>query len=237
MKMNASLENETNSIIEKIRDNKTDYYIVMCCAGSKNGEQMRFNGNQIDFIADPENAPGNGLYYHPDQLVLGLDITWREKIKRMQNSNELLEANLLYKYPLYQSLKYAYNDNFFILSAGWGIIKNSYKIPKYDITFSQTRGELYKTRNIGENHIQFNDENHMEELIGDETIIFLGSPDYINQFFELTKGFKNDKIIFYKKQEVITMFPKIHDNITYKFLYFETNRRTNWYYDIANKLI
>lgn len=37
-------------------------------------------------------------------------------------------------------------------------------------------------RNIGENHILFKDYNHMEQLIGDEMIIFIGSLAYIDHF-------------------------------------------------------
>lgn len=37
-------------------------------------------------------------------------------------------------------------------------------------------------RNIGENEILFKDYNHMEQLIGDEMIIFIGSLAYIDLF-------------------------------------------------------
>jgi hypothetical protein len=80
-------------------------------------------------------------------------------------------------------------------------------------------------RIIGENEILFKVYNHMEQLIGDEMIIFIGSLAYIDLFFELIKGFENDKIIFYEKQEVMSLFPEIHNNKTYKFMYFETTKR------------
>ena len=118
--------------------------VVMQCAGSKNlgaGRMLAADGRKILFVAHPESAPPDGFVYaHPDDIS-DMGVPWRTSLLRYNelphgNPLRLLMAFELYKNDVYRRLAMHVGiENFFILSAGWGLIPASFLTPNYDITF------------------------------------------------------------------------------------------------------
>jgi hypothetical protein len=74
-------------------------------------------------------------------------------------------------------------------------------------------------------------------IVNNEDIIFIGTPNYIRLFIQLTKNLTNRKIIYWKNKKLTLAAP----NNTFEYHYYNTNTKTNWHYelasDIANGLI
>lgn len=129
--------------------------VVMQCAGKKQpgARHMRTaDGRKVLFVAHPDRAPaGDSVYAHPDDGA-GAGETWRSKLLRYnetpaKNPLGLLRAFALYRNDVYRRLAgHVGIENFFILSAGWGLIPASFLTPDYDITFKPKRGQEYKRR-------------------------------------------------------------------------------------------
>ena len=175
--------------IEKLNLSK-NFKLVMICAGSKNDSFFTAYPNE-NFV----NEPTNNIEHHPDVIMKDAKISWREYLINNQNDKNLLEAYNLYKRNEYRCLYNRFKERFYILSAGWGLVKADCKLPNYDITFSKLAKN--KNRRI------FNDEgyrdfNKLENISDSDDIVFIGSPDYIPLFFDLTRNLKNRKIIYWK---------------------------------------
>jgi hypothetical protein len=221
--------NNTDMEMENIILSK-NFKVVMVCASGKNDSYFTAYPNE-NFV----NIPGAGVVneHHPDDPINKMEILWRDYLINNQIDNNLLEAYNLYTREEYRCLHRKYEHNFYILSAGWGLVNSEFKLPKYDITFSST-GNLRTKRN--DNLIGapvYNDFNQMN-LDGEEDIVYIGSPDYIPLFFDLTENLKNRKIIYWKgmtPQPVPVRFPI--PNNTFFYRYYNTNTRMNWYYEVA----
>ena len=209
--------------------------IIISCCNKKNGESFLHNGTAINFVSRVDGLDSeNELYVHPDDLIPNEENTWRDLVSQQEIRNDLLPAYQLYKHLIYDSLFQHYGDDLFIYSAGWGIVRADFKLPKYNITFSNERNiPTYAIRNHND---VFNDFNQLEAIDENETIVFIGGKDYVLPFCQLTNHLPNNKIIIYKNINVVNNNPYLNNN-NYHFVRCQTNRRTNWHYECANKLI
>ena len=135
--------------------------IVIQCAGSKNpqpGLGFNENGKLVKFVADStveyiksDPHTNNYVYVRPDDICARPDYTfenqytWRKKLldynkEGKSNPLGLLPAYKLYAHKVYENLVNKFGENqVFILSAGWGLIRSDFLTPDYDITFSNAK--------------------------------------------------------------------------------------------------
>lgn len=208
--------------------------IVISCCDKKNGDLFHHNGEAINFVSHAnEFAPIDQLNFHPDDLVPNENFTWRELVAQQENRDDLLSSYILYKPNIYNVLYQHYGNDLFIFSAGWGIVRADYKLPKYNITFS-TKNNIppYAKRN---NNF-FDDFNQLEEIDENERILFIAGKDYVFPFCELTEHLPNEKIIIYKSHDVLNNNQYLNNN-NFIFRQYQTNTRTNWHYEYAKRLI
>ncbi len=121
--------------------------VVIQCAASKEGGYLRGpDGVQVGFVAQPERAmPKPGwLFAHPDDHSSSGEC-WRDVLSAyndrwLQNGHDpdhLRPAWQLYTNRAFSSLVQAFGqENVYVLSAGWGLVRAAYLLPNYDITFS-----------------------------------------------------------------------------------------------------
>ena len=130
--------------------------VVIQCAGDKRADAGHMKddaGRKVPFVADPASAPPSDsvIYKRPDDAASS-GRSYRDVLEdynrnqRADNPLGLLPAWKLYTKPAYRKLaKHFGIDSLYILSAGWGLVKADYLLPKYDITFSAS-AEDYKHR-------------------------------------------------------------------------------------------
>lgn len=206
-----------------------NFKLVIVCAGRKNNSYFKAYPNDI-FV----NNSLNKNEHHPDDPMNIEKISWRNYLMNNQNDNNLLEAYNLYTRNEYRCLHRKYKNNFYILSAGWGLVNSEFKLPKYDITFSK---KAIPRNKRNDNLIGTPNYSDFNQLIinGEEDIVFIGSPDYIPLFIQLTQNLKNRKVIYWKgmtPQPVPILIPIPNNTFFYRF--YNTTTRTNWYYEVAN---
>jgi hypothetical protein len=113
-----------------------NFKVVMACAGRKNISFFTSYPRE-NFV----NSPINNSEHHPDDTMNKEEISWRKYLINNQNDINLKQAFELYlpiRYPnVYVDLYAKFNTNFYILSAGWGLINSEFRLPKYNITFSE----------------------------------------------------------------------------------------------------
>lgn len=211
--------------------------IVISCSGSKNSALPEFGNQKIVFCARPNLAPmDENRYVHPDDHIdVDGQKTWREWVEAKQEYDIFLQAYRLYKPSIYRNLYRKYGQKLFIFSAGWGIVRANFKLPKYDITFSQGQNIAdYKRRLSSASN--FNDYNHLDEIDGREEILFVGGSKYILPFCLLTSHLPTKKIIVYKSRlsSQLNLYLERED---FEFQeYLEIDKPfTNWHYTYANK--
>lgn len=193
---------------------------------------MTSDGKPVEFIARPDevvNRDADVVYARPDDAD-GEGLTWRARLlehnTRPSKSGtfNLLPAYQLYKPEIYRRLVNVFGlDNVYILSAGWGLVRASFALPKYDITFN-TSADRYKKRGKRDEYADFN------HLAGDSSddLMFFGGNDYSSLFYELTKGYKGRRIVFHCSDAIDR-----HGEIEYK-----RYRKcfTNWHYACAESV-
>lgn len=209
--------------------------IVISCCDRKNGNPFTYNEETINFVSHVNAAlQNNELYFHPDDLIPNENNTWRDLVAQQEEGNNLLPAYNLYRPNIYAALFENYGNDLFIFSAGWGIIRADFRLPKYNITFSNNRNiPNYAIRN---NVDIFHDFNHLEGIAANEQILLIAGSDYVLPFCQLTANLPNEKIIIYKNQALLNNNPYLNNN-NFHFNHYQTNRRTNWHYEFAQRLI
>lgn len=218
-----------NSCVQNIKlsDN---FKVVMICASDKNNNgELIFNGIPIQFFAQT-NAANNEFL--PDDKMPNSETTWREFVKDNQKIIPY-KAYELYKRNEYCLLKEAFGNRFFILSAGWGLVRADFKLPKYDITFTRLKDKLNTYRKYNKPP-KYKDFNHfIDDNEDNEDIVYIGGKDYLLLFYELTQHLPNRKIIYWKHKET----PKPLVNIeSFSFRYYNINWNTNWHYELAKDI-
>lgn len=208
--------------------------VILSCCDRKNGTPFFHEGKEITFISHVKKNLPDGLHVHPDDSILNNSITWRSIINEQGSRDDLIPAYELYKPDVYKLLFERYHDDLFIFSAGWGIVKASFKLPKYNITFSKNKNIPIHARRNHEDF--FNDFNQLVGIDENERIILIAGSDYVLPFCHLTKGLPNKKTIIYKSQNLLNNNPYLNDH-NYEFIHYQTNTRTNWHYEFAKRLI
>ena len=213
--------------------------VVISCAGSKvaNAGTLRASdGKAVEFVAQPDEVLRREPHLHyarPDDDASD-GVMWRQKLleynvcSAQSNELNLLPAYKLYKPKIYRKLVRVFGvDNVYILSAGWGLVRASFLLPKYDITFSSPRDckDRYKKRGMRE---EYQDFNHLDEHSG-QGVLFLGGQNYLNLFCELTGNYAGHRIVYFNSKKE----PK--DSGT-NFVRFETSAKTNWHYLCAERV-
>jgi hypothetical protein len=131
---------------------------------------------------------------------------------------------------IYSTLVDTYGvSNVYILSAGWGIVKSSFRLPKYDITFSKAKNVAsFKRRSHRDSYADF---CHLKD--GIEPAIFFGGKDYLPLLRSLMRNQKRRKIAYFRAAQAEKT--KIVDG--WEMRAFVTPKLTNWHYDAARELI
>ena len=215
--------------IEKLNLSK-NFKVVMICAGGKNDSFFTAYPNE-KFV----NNQLNNFEHHPDEIMNDGITPWREYLNKNQSDANLKKAYELYKPKntgIYTRMYNKYLNRFFILSAGWGLVKSDFKLPNYDITFSTDKKSPKNTRrNQNMNMLPiYIDFNQLIVNINDD-IIYVGGEKYLELFYKLTRNLPNRKIIYYNLKNN----PKpLFGNYLYRRYFIKYS--TNWHYELAEKI-
>lgn len=207
---------------------KSGAIVVISCAGSKKDDAGHFktdDGRKVMFVADPAKAPrdSEGCYARPDDLSHGL--SWRDRLveyndRRRDNPLGLLRAGRLYANEIYSRLVERYGlDGFYVLSAGWGLIRADFLTPNYDITFSNN-ADAWNRRKAAD---RWKDLNMLSDD-GEKPVMFFGGKAYVPLFCRLTEGYRGERKIWTRSQH-------LPDTPGCVVRPYRTNTRTNWHYE------
>jgi len=210
--------------------------VLTCSSRKQQDSKLVYNHNgELELI---ELNATVGL--RPNDLAFDDVFTWREIVENNQdNGNIPFMAYELYVREEYTLLRDALGDRFFIQSAGFGIIRSDFRLPKYNITFGGANELNRRYYNPNEND-GYNDFNQLP--VNDEDILYVGGQTYLPQFIELTRDLPNRKIIFYSTNQIPQNNINDGENFVFKqYTPMNPNQRTNWHYglarDIANGFI
>jgi len=197
--------------------------VIIQCSNSKHDKAGSFGNGNIKIVANPQDK----LSFRPDDFIPTANITWRQYLvqynKGKDNLYNLFEAGKLYKNKIYEDIISVFGkENVFILSAGWGLIRSDFLIPKYNITFSNSALKEFRRKKKD----QYNDFNHLANLDYcndlNKEIHFFGGNDYLFLLYKLTKSIVNNIIIHYASQT-------IEKHPEYKYVKYP-RCFTNWQY-------
>jgi len=203
--------------------------IVIQCAGSKrlDANTLIYDGVIANFVASAKLAPATelGRFVTPDDAVGESSMTWRELLLTSQGMQSgLLTAGELYRPRVYRELLASYgSENVFILSAGWGLVRADFRLPKYDITFS-SQAEKYKRRKISDTFMDFN-----QLPDGPDPVVFFGGKHYRPLLNSLLSSQQRPKIAFFRSERSAKC--EILDG--WEMRPYITSKLTNWHYDAA----
>ncbi len=193
--------------------------VVIQCAASKNdraGKLTTTSGEPVLFVANPgvcPSVPWGLRYARPDDSCGANGTTWRDVLTRYneqpENPCDICRAADLYRpnehefRKLYCELADTFGwDHVFILSAGWGLIRATFRTPDYNITFSTQakKDKAWAWRNTKDSSSVWLDFNHLQEaqISQDEPIHFFGGKDYCPLFYSLVASLPGKKIVHYK---------------------------------------
>ena len=218
-----------------------NFKVVMICAKTKhNNTHIWVNNQTIKFkaVSKPEN-----FEFLPDGPKPNYKCTWRKWVEDNQNNAAIPKlAYNLYSprnpfNEVYLNLNEKFDDRLFILSAGWGLVKASFKLPNYDITFSSKA--MRENKRVFQNpNPTFNDFNHLTDnhnlelnSNNEDIIVFIGGRTYIKQFISLTENSINNKLIYY-----FGMNPPAQDlplGFSYRKYFHPDATNYTWYYFLA----
>jgi hypothetical protein len=232
---------------------KGNYIPVLVCSSEKIKDWFIYRDETIKFFASPDMAPKDFRFtYHGlDDKIRNENRTWRELTVNGQNdpSLNLIKAYHLYKpkafSSIYENLYKKFNHSFYILSAGWGIIRADFRIPAYNITFSTAPSvPKYAQRSVDDvwpdiNHLKEDVDN--EKYAPDSKIILFAGKDYLPYFRRMTKSIPKKKLIvlYYEKN------PAEKEGFFYnckydgfRYLYYKTTENPrNWHYKAAHNFL
>lgn len=210
-----------------------DTIAVIACAGSKkrNAGRLVDDGREVTFVARPDIAPADGRFYKRPDDRASSGRSFRDILKeynrdrRADNPWGLLPAWALYLPPAYRKLRDACGaDNFFVLSAGWGIVGADYLLPAYDITFSNSAKKENPHKHRRRSDRGYRDFAMLPKDTS-ERVAFFGGKDYVRPFCRLTEGVAQ-RTVFYNS----TTPPSAPGC---ELVHYRTRTRTNWHYECA----
>ncbi len=210
------------------------------CASSKSprarGLRTR-DGREVRFVAHPDIAPPTRdvLWAHPDGPADELDLTWRQYVSLANARNDtglgLLPAFELYAPPQYGHLARVFGaENVLIFSAGWGLVRATFLLPNYDITFSR-EAEPYKVRRASD---RFSDFVQLQSS-DSGPLVFMGGAEYRDRMKALTRSYGQEKLCFVR-DELGTPRGSTRGVDGWTTIPFPTSRKTNWHYECADAL-
>lgn len=175
--------------------------IIQCSAGKQFGGEWIENGKKVKFVANPlvaGNPPAGYVYKKPQDISTNGKKYIDELVEYNKNNSnpmKLFRAADLYKNETYKQLD-LYCDSkgwsFYILSAGWGLIKADYLIPNYDITFTSA-AVAYKKKTFHRDTIGINMMDAKQEQ---SIFCFVGKSYY--EILDATTGVAGGKkYLFY----------------------------------------
>ena len=231
--------------------------IVISCAGSKRkgaGKLKTKDGTPVKFVAHPEIAPrGQGIVYqHPDSES-DFGGSWRKMLKEYNNdlnASPLGTLGLFKAWELYRPQRKAYREiyddlantfgeeNVYILSAGWGLIRSDFLTPNYDITFTNVKKDKkWKQRKYGEG--EFLDFNQLSqppaEIKG--PIVFMGGQSYVDFFIALTEDLKTEKVVYFYSEDIKTDYLEYSSEYDLRVYPNSDKEQRTWHYQCAKDLI
>jgi len=226
----SSTTNYTNEIeIEKLSLSKNFRVVMMCSKSKQNNSELIYDNNKITFKAITHEVINQ---FKPDDDIPGNNnYSWRNYVSNNQNHINLpYRAYELYTENVYQELFMTFGNRLYIESAGWGIINAEFRLPNYDITFSN---------NINEEtirHYEAGNYDDYNQLIvsNDDDIVFIGTEKYLPLFFNLTNQLPNRKIIYWKKNNTPIKYPIPNNSFIYRR--YKSNSPRRWFYELASKI-
>ena len=173
------------------------------------------------------------LLCRPDDVMPEGSSTWRQHLVDYNNAganpDRLLPAARLYSPPAYaQLLRSVGQDNLFVLSAGWGLVRADYLLPAYDITFAAA-AERWQRRSKSRD--RYHDFNHLfdAKLAREEVVYFFGGLDYLSLYYDLSAAIPARKVVYVAAVNV----PKAEG-----FEYIDYGSKgTNWHYRCVNDFV
>lgn len=210
--------------------------VVISCAGRKKPEAGYFrrkDGQRVKFVGNPEPAPEESGFVcaRPDDPS-DTAASWRKRLVEYNSDHSddnpfgLLPAGRLYANEVYARLERRYGlRGYYILSAGWGLIRADFLTPKYDITFSHQAKE-YQRRRPGE---WWCDLNHLPAETT-ESVAFFGGKDYVPLFCRLTREVALPRIVWHRS----AVAPEAPGCCLREC---ETKTRMNWHYECVRDFL
>lgn len=226
----SSITTNTNEIqIEKLNLSENFKVVMMCSKSKQNNSELIYDNNQITFKAITDKVINQ---FKPDDYIPGNNnYSWRNYVSNNQNHiNIPYRAYELYTENVYQELFLTFGNRLYIESAGWGIINAEFRLPNYDITFSDNANKETIRHYQAGNYIDYN------QLIvsNDDDIVFIGTEKYLPLFFNLTNQLPNRKIIYWKKDNTPIKYPIPNNSFIYRR--YKSNSPRRWFYELARKI-
>lgn len=212
--------------------------VVIQCASQKSSRAKPWeskNDVTVRFVGQSKSGESSITQcFRPDDLDEA-GVSWRERLVRynlayLRNKNnplDLIAAGEFYDPPIYSRLNRQFGSkNVYILSAGWGMVRATFLLPDYDITFSKSSQVNVVNRRLS-NDNNWIDFNHLAEdrREGDKQFYF-GGKLYLNLLYKTTMHYNGPKIIFHKG--------RVPQRTGYEYRSYATKTRTNWHYEAAN---
>ena len=219
--------------------------VVFQCAGEKQADaaSLTLNGDVIEFLARPAGETNQRC---PWDLMPGSKKIWIDCVRDLADNDGkmpdefsrlgigigpgiLYEAGKLYAKPIYDRLvSQIYLDNVYILSAGWGLIRGSRKIPDYDVTFSQSASPEKRVRPAARSRAAA----ITDEIPGTDEIHLFITPNYADYWTSLKNTFGTRAILHWRTGQRLPTgrYSRVqaHDC---------GEQRTNWQYKAATQFL
>lgn len=209
---------------------------IIQCSGSKycTGHFTTASNNPVSFCNTNPFHPQRTCYY-PWDISDMPPHTWIDRVHTYNgaggNSHAFLPAISLYKPKIYRDLeawikKSSANREVYILSAGWGLVRSSFLLPCYDLTFAKgsarIKGEGHFPRLLC--HIKNNPQ---------DVHVFI-TPNYYALFGYFAKKACISDCTLYFRPSKSNESPKISE-FKGEYCSFSTSRRTNWHESAARQ--
>ena len=212
--------------------------IIIQCAADKFHYEGCFlrnsDGRRVLFVADPREYQGvEFVACRPDDTLPGETATGRERVLGLNQGREprgniLCRAAELYKHPVYGELTEEFGwENVFILSAGWGLVRGDFRLPYYNVTFSNAKN-VPKYAKRKQHDRGWRDFCHLN-MDDRQPLIFFGGKDYASMLIRLTQGYKGGRFAFCGSESGKLELIKAGYQVE------KVRPFTNWHYRCARK--
>lgn len=211
--------------------------VIIQCAGSKSEKAKPFfkDGKRIEFVARPKLKEMNDIVFcRPEDPVDGSSRTWIDELLDYNhgesNPFNLCKAYELYDNEIYRKLNAGFGGNFYILSAGWGLIRGDLLIPNYDITFASGKDVEKVAVRLKREFEPKALINHLanQQLGSNEPIHVFAGKKYIPLLSAMTEGLRVHLVLHYQGKK-----PSIPDACCCEY----RGDPRNWQYQAAKAFL